>query len=309
MPLDEKLAVILCEMSVSKTQISEIGSKLDTCLSLKDSINRIENKLETYDSRLLLLEYKSLYLEARSRRRNLLFTGFPENRNENCYEMIKTFINQNLEIHTDVVIDRAHRLGKYKQGLTRGIIVAFRDFADVGPILSNENKLKGTEISINRDYPREISNARRSLWSQYKELKRTSPSSTVNIVYPAKLVKDGRVIKDCFPHWGTIMSGNRVNTPDVNNPKRNHENQGKESFTRDSPGTMTSNSTTGSHSVNPHSHQSRSPRRRRRYRGRAHAPSRSIGGQPISSHEVPSISRPWTSGSQSDPTKSQRYPE
>ena len=27
------------------------------------------------------------------------------------------------------------------------------------------------------------------------------------------------------------MSGNRVNTPDVNNPKRNHENQGKESFT------------------------------------------------------------------------------
>ena len=132
LPLDEKLAVIFCGMSASKTQISEIGSKLDTCLSMKDSINRIENKLETYDSRLLLLEYKSLDLEARSRRRNLLFTGFPENRNENCYGMIKTIINQKLQIHTDVVIDRAHRLGKYKQGLTRGIIVAFRDFADVG---------------------------------------------------------------------------------------------------------------------------------------------------------------------------------
>ena len=64
--------------------------------------------MEIYDCRLLLLEYKSLDLEARCRHCNLTYSGFPENRNENCYEIIETFINQTMQIHTDVVIDTAH---------------------------------------------------------------------------------------------------------------------------------------------------------------------------------------------------------
>ena len=115
------------------------------------------------ETRLLLLEYKSVDLEARSRRKNLLFSGFTEERDENCVIQISNFLRESLGIQSEVCIDRADRLGRFKRDQHRQIIIAFRDFSDVQLILSKAYKLKGSKYSINRDYPQEIVNARKSL--------------------------------------------------------------------------------------------------------------------------------------------------
>ena len=61
------------------------------------------------------LAYKSIDLEARSRRNNLILWGLAENVNENCFVVIRDFIKNELDLNADkMYLARAHRLGSRK---------------------------------------------------------------------------------------------------------------------------------------------------------------------------------------------------
>ena len=94
--------------------------------------------------------------------------------------------------------------------------------------MSSVNKLKGTHYSVNRDYPQEIVDARKSLWSEYKRIRQDHPNDKVTLAYPAKIVMNGSIMKDAFPHWGKIMKGRRiqhVDKPSLHREHREHEKQ------------------------------------------------------------------------------------
>ena len=108
------------------------------------------------------------------------------------------------------MIERAHRLGRFNRLRgPRPIIVAFMFFSDTEDIISMARSLRGTPISISRDYPNEITNARKSLWPQFKS-ERANPSNRVSMVYPAKLLVNGVVVSNKFPEWDRIMRGSRI---------------------------------------------------------------------------------------------------
>lgn len=117
-----------------------------------------------------------------------------------------------------IFILRAHRLGRRSkwrgmrgQQVKHGpIIAAFRDFPDVESILANAKKLKGTKFEINRDYPKEIANARRDLYRELKEIKRTDSQAEVSLQYPVKLYVNGKLHTDKFPKWREVMKKNRL---------------------------------------------------------------------------------------------------
>ena len=182
-----------------------ISLKVYECLSLSSKGNSIVISLDDHDLRIKRLEYKAIDLQARSRRNNLFFGGIPEQKYEDCQSTTATFLKDHLHIDPCPVIPRTHRLGRYKRGNSRHIIVFFLDYRDVGYVLENANKFKCTVYSINRDFPREIAYARRQLWPEYKDLKKSNPGKKVNIVYPAKIVMDGRIIRDNFPDWGPVL--------------------------------------------------------------------------------------------------------
>ena len=96
-----------------------------------------------------------------------------------------------------------------QQAKHRPIIAAFRDFPDVELILANAKKLKGTTYGINRDYPKEIADARRDLYRQLKEIKRADSEVEVSLQYPAKLIVNGKLHTDKFPKWREIMKKSR----------------------------------------------------------------------------------------------------
>ena len=173
----------------------------------------MNQNLSIHDDRITLLEYKSLDMEARSRRNNLLFGGFPEEKGENCLDIISDFLKTHLDISQCPPIPRIHRLGKYKRGHTRPIIAYFLDTRDTETVISSAYKLKDTPYNINRDFPPEIQSARRELWPKYKDLKSRFPDSKINLVYPAKIIQDGKVVKDMFPSWSLIMNRSRIHAP------------------------------------------------------------------------------------------------
>ena len=111
------------------------------------------------------------------------------------------------------VIDRAHRVGprNRRNFLRRPIIVAFRDYYDVERIFERAYMLKGARFGVDRDYPKEINNARRLLWNRYKELRETKRiNDTVSLQFPDKLVVNGRVVEDAFPGWNEMLKKIRV---------------------------------------------------------------------------------------------------
>ena len=88
-------------------------------------------------------------------------------------------------------------------------IVAFTFYTDTKDVLSLAGSLMGTCRSINRDYPMEITNARRTLWPQFKSA-RANPAKRVCMGFPAKLIVNGAVVCDLFPDWDRIMKGSRI---------------------------------------------------------------------------------------------------
>lgn len=181
---------------------------------MSDKIGEVIDVTNRNTSVLKTLAYKSIDIEARSRRNNLIFWGLSENFNENCFAIIRDFIIHHLDLDANnMYLSRAHRLGPRKighQNPKRPIIVNFRDFCDTEMVMGRAHMLKSTPFSICYDLPKEINDARKKLWVELKAVKARNPRVKFQIVYPAKLVIDGKVVRDEFPDWNDVMKGSRV---------------------------------------------------------------------------------------------------
>ena len=207
MSTDDKLDVIFSKLlSIEKKQ-----SKMENIEDAVKGMSRCKTRLGECENKINVLGYRSLDLEARSRRKNLIFRGLFETRNENCTDRIYEFLYDQFDIEAErIVIERAHRLGPWKRTVRkRPIIVAFRDYPSTELILNEAYQLRGTRYSIDKDYPAEIVKARRLLWNRYRQVKSIS-GEKVKMVYPAKIMVGRRVVEDAFPGWNSILKSERV---------------------------------------------------------------------------------------------------
>ena len=232
---------IIRENVLSNTQFRELSTddKLVTLFELMSSVSTVSTRLHKTEnnvaslqctvkndqSRIRVLEYKSIDLEARNRRHNLIFRGIKENPliDEDCTLVIQKFIKDHLKLDLNPYIQRAHRLGNPQRGRRnraplrpgqqqspRPIIACFRDFKDVEAILANAYKLANTPLGINRDYPKEILDARAEIWPLYKAERQKYPKGSLYVGFPAKLIVNRRVVVDKFPDWHEVLRKSRV---------------------------------------------------------------------------------------------------
>ena len=230
--IDDKFLALFDELKFIRTEL------VDSCRGIskvQTTVNKVSEKLgqvidvtNQQTDFLKVIAYKSIDLEARSRRNNMIFRGFEEQNVENCAEIIRNFLETSLGIDTEYVyIARAHRLGKRSFPQNRGngrtligrkvyirpIIANFRDYGVIEDIMSNVGKLKGTNYSVDYDFPKEISDARKRIWPKLKDVRKQNPHAKPKIIYPAKLVvPNGIVLHDEFPDWNDVMSMSRVQT-------------------------------------------------------------------------------------------------
>lgn len=215
--VDEKLSQMFDKLNSLEQSNNEIMKISQQMSSVQAKMNNVEQQTVNHDLFLKVLAYKSIDIEARSRRCNLVFHGLAEGKNENLSEILSTFMWNELGIDSeDLYIDRYHRLGslyKAKQRQRtdtprRPIIIAFRDYSDIDRILGAAFMLKGSGYSITKDYPKEIVSARQRLMPQFKA-ERQIRSNKVSIEYPARLVVNGRVVADEFPDWYQVLEYDR----------------------------------------------------------------------------------------------------
>lgn len=219
--MDEKMLLMFDELRFIRQE--QVNCSKGNFL-MQQSLSQMSAKLNlavqiTNDQTTLMrtLAYKSIDVEARSRRDNLVFRGFCENSDENCTQILLTFLEERLGITPgEITINRAHRLGarNFNKTGNRPIIANFRDHSDVVLIMSRTNMLKNVPVSVDYDFPREIQEARSRLWPLYKQYRNINKTSKVKIVYPAKLIVDGRLVRDEMPEWDICMRNTRL--PNIN---------------------------------------------------------------------------------------------
>ena len=105
-----------------KSADSDMKKLNNRCKEFEDSVQELKVKNE-------MLAAKANDLEFRSLRETLLFHGILETPKEDCETLVKQFIAEKFEIAQDIIIDRAHRLGK-PRGRARSIVVKFHQYTD-----------------------------------------------------------------------------------------------------------------------------------------------------------------------------------
>lgn len=146
-----------------KTSLHHTQAEVDE-LKRINCQQRLDNIQKNVDS---LLD-KVDDLENRSRRNNLCFEGIDEVNKfetwEQSEEKLKQVLNDHLEIEPDeVVIERAHRVGKKVPDKPRPIIAKFLNYKDKDKIWNNRKKFKGTNVMVREEFSERISQKRKDL--------------------------------------------------------------------------------------------------------------------------------------------------
>ncbi|WAR27236.1 hypothetical protein MAR_012940 [Mya arenaria] len=157
------------------------------------------------------------YTEKTDQRRDDLHVEGWGKEGENCTDLALSVIAQNLKLkEDDFNVVSAYRVGKrqHQQGPRqlqhRLIFVSFWHPGQINQVMKNALKLKGSKVSLNRDHPREIQEARKALWHEFKANRDRFGAKNERIKFPAALVVNGQTIRDLFPNWNTVLAESRI---------------------------------------------------------------------------------------------------
>lgn len=233
---DEKLVCLFDSLNKNYEKLSSIENTQRQCMNDNSNMNTemaktdkrvagVQKCINIHTQKLKLLAYRSIDIESRSRRNNIVFWGITERLSRDCKQLIHNFMRDELFLDpSEMCIERAHRLGslssdsyRNKRDPKRPIIVRFRDYTDTELVIDQAWRLKRSGFGLDRDYPKEIAMARKELYSSNEAKEGRSKQQRVQIKYPAKLYIEGRLVSDKFPGWFKVLNQSRIDgfEPDV----------------------------------------------------------------------------------------------
>ena len=217
--LDDKLCHMLDKLNNLELSQRAIESISDRVTQTSSKVEQVNMRMNSHKHFFRLLAYKSIDIEARSRRKNVIFHGLAEGKNEKCLHVLREFLWDEMGLDADdFYIERVHRLGSMQKArqrrpdqnspLKRPLTVAFYESPSVEKVMETAYMLRNSPYSVSRDYPLEIKNARKRLMPKFLK-ERQNRNNKVSIEYPARLVINGKTVMDEFPDWHTVLYQDR----------------------------------------------------------------------------------------------------
>ena len=166
-------------------------------VTLKDEVTVLREIVCKQQVEIRSLQERTLDLQARSMRCNLLFHNIPETKNENCetilHKQLKSFGLENIKI------ERTHRLGQQiaTPKNPRPIIAKFSD-TDCTAILSRVPKKHPGDggLRVTRQFPLEYREKRNKMWEVADSYKKLDNNCKTRITTEGKLFVNGQLHKE-----------------------------------------------------------------------------------------------------------------
>ncbi|XP_021368970.1 uncharacterized protein LOC110460413 [Mizuhopecten yessoensis] len=110
-------------------------------------------------------------LRCRSIKYHLVFSGIYERDREDTESVIREFLDRQLDIGQHIELANVHRFGRKSNKGPRPVVVKFIFQKELDMVLKNAKKLRGKPYRINKQFPQEIEQARKSLYPKFKEFR------------------------------------------------------------------------------------------------------------------------------------------
>ena len=186
-------------------------------LKLEDRCDQLEIEILKEKKENNGLRERVLARECYSRRDNLLFHGFPEDKNEksdDCKNKVRLTLTDMDISESDIRIVICHRKGAKRKNTNRPIIVRFHWFGDIKLIMSKNADLRKKSKNMNKfatqDWPEEIEKRRRMLLPVLHRAKAAK--------YNARLIM--LIIDKLIVNNNTYTLDNLHELPEAINPKK-----------------------------------------------------------------------------------------
>ncbi|XP_050043052.1 uncharacterized protein [Dermacentor andersoni] len=180
---------VLAKLTEITTRQCELESKIT---GLIEKTNNVESRIARVEKMEDKFMAKLDDLENRSRRQNLVFFGLPDREHNETWEASEKLsgICKDVMKLDDISVERAHRVGVFREGKNRPIVACFSRWKARENVFKNACRLKGTSYSISEDFSRAVQEKRRQLWNYAKE-KRENKENRVRLSYD-KLIINGQ---------------------------------------------------------------------------------------------------------------------
>lgn len=146
--------------------------KMSVLSKLEAAITECTARCNTQHGVIQLLQNKIDDLENRSRQHNLVFYGIPDTSVRESWSqsesLVKEVCSTKLQVNPET-IEKAHRLGKFREGKTRPVIARFGSLKEKHLILGKAKNLKDTGIGMSEDFSEPVRKKRRILWQFARE--------------------------------------------------------------------------------------------------------------------------------------------
>ena len=208
--VNEVVQTLKTQLSSIQEQVSgfldSINKVIKTTEDFEDTLNKLTSRVQTLETRVTESELKCLSLErqnrvlsdritmveSQSRRDNLLLDGVAESPTgckEDCFKIVRETLQSKLNLDvTNIKIIRCHRLGPPPQTnrpagtqRPRPIIFRLHCYSDRQLIWESRTKLKDTNLYLNEDFPKEISQRRKTLIPIMKAARKLQKIAFLNV--------------------------------------------------------------------------------------------------------------------------------
>lgn len=183
-------------LEFSQQQVASLVTENQT---LKEDIKKLTEGMTQLSGENKRFKESLLDIQARSMRDNLVFSGIAETAEEDAETTVRQFIQHQLKLPSDTVknisFHRVHRLGGRKPGNSRPrpIVAKFEHFKQKEQVKGRGRELRGTNYSVNDQFPKEILDRRRALFPIRKKHISEGCKATVTV---DKLYVNGQLFRD-----------------------------------------------------------------------------------------------------------------
>ena len=227
----DKLLGLFSEMEDLKARLTEVESEnkslkeamkftnedLEEVKTISTSMGAITNKntedIQSLERNFLSLKRRNIKLEAYTRRENIKIFNIEENEGENgnTESLVRNVLREKMKIpkedEEDIRFERIHRITpRRSSSKPRPIIVKFSHYQDKEFVWSFVKNLKGTNIGISNDFPKEIEEIQSKLYPVLKNAKKAKQSAFFKV---DRLIINGQVYRgketEDLEHYGAIM--------------------------------------------------------------------------------------------------------
>ena len=181
--MDKRQSNDIKEIKEELKNLRDKGESHDTQIKdLQEEVKKLQEEMKKVSMKTEEISGRNTKLEAHGRRLNVIWNGIKEMKDETpgvTQKLVKNVLinkfNFNEAEVNSMMMRDCHRLPlpenkKSMEGSVRPIISAFIVQSDRNKIMENANCLKGSEISVKSDLPKELDIKRNSLLKMRKDL-------------------------------------------------------------------------------------------------------------------------------------------